>query len=236
MKTSSLLSLVFGILFLASGCVLHIEKGSGQPASEDRALDAFEDVELDGALDVAVVGGDEHRVQISGDDNLVESLVTEVDGDTLIVRTPHNTVFEPRLPLKITVETPELRNVNLNGSGDLRVQGIDGEKLSADVAGSGDVTVDGDWRELEAQVAGSGDIKLYGRSKHLDARVAGSGDIDARGLRALNGRAEVDGSGDVRVCVQKELVVRIAGSGDVHSYCGAEQVRKTISGSGDFHD
>jgi hypothetical protein len=221
---------------LASGCVLHVEEGSGKAALEDRNLESFEDVELAGALDVAVVGGDDHRVRISGDDNLVESLVTEVDGDTLIVRTPRQTVFEPRLPLEITVETPELRNVTLAGSGDLRVRDIDGERLSADVAGSGDLNVDGDWRELDAKVAGSGDIKLFGRTKRVDARVAGSGDIDARGLRALNGRAEVDGSGDVRVCVKKELVVRIAGSGDVHSHCGAEDVKRTISGSGDFHD
>ena len=227
------LSAVFA--FALSGCVLEVEQGSGQFASEERAVSSFDDVELAGSLDVTVTGGESHRVVVSGDDNLVDSLVTEVDDGVLVVRTPHQTVFQPTLPLRITVETPELRNVSLDGSGDLHVRDISGESLSADVAGSGDVSVDGDWRKLTAKVAGSGDIKLYGRSKKLTAEVAGSGDIDARGLRSLDARAEVAGSGDIKVCAERGLRVEIAGSGDVRAYCGPQDIDVNISGSGDFH-
>lgn len=73
-------------------------------------------------------------------------------------------------------------SVSMAGSGDWGASSIVTDDLSIVLTGSGDVeiadvNVDG---TLSASVAGSGDILINGKAKKVSAKVAGSGDISGR--------------------------------------------------------
>lgn len=85
------------------------------------------------------------------------------------------------------------------------------------VAGSGDVRMASVSRWLKAEVAGSGNVRVDGgRVDNLTANIAGSGDVDFRGAAgSLN--VSVAGSGDVRAASVSGPVKRtIIGSGSVY--------------------
>jgi hypothetical protein len=125
----------------------------------------------------------------------------------------------------------EVRLTNA-GCGDWTIANIKG-LLHIDEAGSGDVRA-GTAGELRVRVAGSGDILAREIGGPIEVDVAGSGDVIAASVSGPL-KAQVMGSGDVRVNAghATEMVVRIAGSGDIRFAGVADSLSVTIAGSGD---
>lgn len=89
-------------------------------------------------------------------------------------------------------------SLSIAGSGDWGAGDIKANNMSISIAGSGDVkvaTVDINDR-LSATVAGSGDIHLNGKATDVDVKVIGSGDISGR-LTYDNISKNKMGSGDI---------------------------------------
>lgn len=133
------------------------------------------------------------------------------------------------------------RNIHIStGSGSMNVsQGkvVVGLALpvAPDVAvqGSGDATLwDLQQEAIELEVAGSGDIQIQGRVAMLEAEVAGSGDIDATELVSDRARLSVAGSGDIEAHVRRSVKAKVAGSGDIRIYGNPDQRDTKVAGSG----
>ena len=75
-------------------------------------------------------------------------------------------------------------NLNLQGSGDLKVAGVTGSEISAMLQGSGDLKV------------GSTNI-----TSTVTAKLSGSGDMDVLDIRANSVSGQLDGSGDMTLSV-----------------------------------
>ena len=119
------------------------------------------------------------------------------------------------------------------GCGDWTVANVKG-RLEINDAGSGDIKA-GAAGELTAHVAGSGDISMRQIEGAASIDVAGSGDVTAASLSGPF-RSNVMGSGDIRVDGghASEMVVRIAGSGDVRFGGVADNLNAQVAGSGDI--
>jgi hypothetical protein len=186
-------------------------KGSGKPGSEVRQLAAFDRVELAGSFEVDVGFGSAQRVEVTGDDNLVPLVTTEVTGSTMRVKT--SKAVRPQLDLVVHVVMPRLAMAEVSGSGQVTVHG-----LAAD--------------DVKLSVRSSGKIAIDGVVKHVDAAVSGSGDLDAAALVAERAGAVVSGSGSIELQVTQSLFARVSGSGSVHYAGNPPDVKKDITGSG----
>jgi hypothetical protein len=200
----------------ASSCIVNGgawggDRGSGVAASQTRTVGEFRRIEVRGSTDVAVTAGRATSVVVTGDDNLLRYVVTEVAGGTLVIRQESGS-HSPRVKLLVTVSTPALEGVAIHGSADVTVHGLSAERFRAHIAGSGDLAVAGRTGELEASVSGSGDMRLYD-------------------LLAQRAAVKIAGSGDVQVNVQQTLEARISGSGDVR-YRGDPHTQISVHGSG----
>ena len=87
----------------------------------------------------------------------------------------------------VYVTAPGLSAAAIGGSGDMRIDRVEGGNFEASIGGSGDMEI-GALRADEASfsVAGSGDIRAAGTAERRDVSIAGSGDVDHR--RAANAR------------------------------------------------
>jgi hypothetical protein len=187
--------------------------GSGTATRETRTPGDFTEVEVACALDAEIVVGGERRVELSGDDNLLPLITTEVRGGRLVIGTRKN--IRPKSKLALRVAAPQITVVEVSGSGDVTLHGARGDKLTLDIAGS--ATIRGD-----------------GAVRRLSVNVSGSGDVEVEPLAAEQAEVVVAGSGDVSLSASRSLAVTISGSGDV-SYRGDPEVKKTINGSGSLH-
>jgi hypothetical protein len=187
-------------------------EGSGVPATQARDVAAFHSLELAGSNNVVIRVGEKQSVVVRADDNLLERATTEVQsGKLVIANTPGS--FTTKSPMSVEVNVPTLDALTLTGSGNIVVDGIDAESLTATVPGSGTLT-------------GSGTVT------RLDVTVGGSGAVQFTRLVANDVRAVVSGSGSIFVTATKSLDASVSGSGAILYAGNPQDVTKSVTGTG----
>ena len=212
------------------------EKGDGQLKTQERQLPAFQKVELRTSLDVVITEGATARTRVTVDGNLQPLLLTEVKGDTLVIRTEGRGIDESD-GSRVELVMPKLAAVHIQGSGDVRVErSSPADALELTVQGSGDLSYRGSARTVTASVQGSGDIQLAGgKADRLDVTIHGSGDVSAKALPVRDASVRIQGSGNTELTATGgELSFDVRGSGDV-TWWGQGQVKQsTVRGSGEI--
>jgi hypothetical protein len=204
----------FDVLGGASGSTTSnaATEGSGVPATQARHVAAFTSVALAGANNVVIRIGEKQSVVVRADDNLLDHVTTDVRSGTLVIsNTPGS--FTARSPMRVEVDVPALDAVTLGGSGTIVLDGIEAERLTVTLPGSGTLT-------------GSG------TATRLGVTVSGSGVVQFTRLVANEARAVVSGSGSIFLTVTKTLDASVSGSGAI-LYAGNPQgVTTSVTGSG----
>lgn len=209
--------------------------GSGKVVEDKRAIGNFSRLRLDSAITVHARPGAAPALTLKADDNIAPLILTQVEGDTLVVKVKPNTALRTQNPMVVTVDFTRLTHADLRGSGDLNVSALKGEQFELSLAGSGDVRLDNaELGRVQARLAGSGDIWLKGRADDASYNIAGSGDVHAIDLQARRVTVDIAGSGDVKVHATESLAVQIAGSGDVAYAGNPAKVTSRVVGSGDL--
>lgn len=210
--------------------------GSGKVVDEARTVPAFTRIRMDGPFNLRASPASNPSVVVRADDNLVQQVSTEVEGDTLVIKSRPGHSLRSRQPLLITVGTSFLVGLDMRGSGDARVESVKGERFELQLSGSGDARLtDLALRTLVVGLAGSGDITAQGRCDDAQLTIAGSGDLHMAELKTLRTTVSIAGSGDARVHASQALNASVAGSGDVHYSGNPGSVKSSVAGSGSVH-
>jgi putative autotransporter adhesin-like protein len=201
---------LFAVVLLLAAC--SVTRGSGQLATESRAVSGFSKIDLSGGGELTIQKTGTESLSISAEDNLLPRLTSEVSNDTLILGTKPNTTILPQQQITYTVTVKDLTGVAVSGSGNIRVPDLTTTALSISISGSGTITVNG---TVEDQ----------------DLEISGSGGYEAAQLTSKTVKADISGSGTANVMATNVLDVEISGSGTV-TYSGNPQIEQEISGSG----
>ena len=186
-------------------------QGSGHAATETRDVARFSALDLAGSNNVIVRVGGKQSVVVHADDNLIDTVTTQVDSGRLVIGTAGSFTTKSRMYVDITV--PSLDALILSGSGNLVADQIDAEKLTV-------------------TLAGSGVVRAAGTVTRLDATLKGSGDVQLGGLVARDAHAVVDASGRIVVNATNSLDAAVRGSGVILYSGSPEHVTKNVTGSG----
>jgi uncharacterized membrane protein len=187
-------------------------QGSGVGATQRRELASFSGVELAGSNNVTIHVGEAQLVAVHADDNLIDRVTTEVRaGDLVIGNTPGS--FTTRSPMSVEVSVPALTALILTGSGNVSVSGIDAQRLTV-------------------ALSGSGFLIASGTATRLDVMLSGSGDAELEQVIVSNVDAVVSGSGQIVVTATKSLSASVPGTGAIVYSGNPAQVTKKVSGTG----
>lgn len=186
--------------------------GSGSVVQREIAVGDFRQLELDGSMNVEIRQGATPRLVVMAEDNLIDLVEAETEGDTLALGTRGS--FRTRIGLRGILTVPSLEATSIKGSGDIDLDGWNAEALAL-------------------RVMGSGDIRMSGVVDRVDAHVMGSGDIDLRSATIREANARVNGSGDIRLGSLDRLVARVSGSGDIDAH-DVRSLEESVNGSGDI--
>ncbi len=226
---ASFLALALGFSALSSSCIIHIGgeadwdwddgdyyhefHNAGVETTEVRTVTDFKSIEVNGSTDVNVRVGEATTVAVNGDANLVKQLETEVVGDRLMIGLKPGK-YRSVKNLKVTVTTPALAGVAVNGSADVQISGLTGGPFETRIAGSGDISARGEIDALTASIAGSGDLKLSQLcAREASVQISGSGDASVHAVESLS--IAIQGSGDVFYSGDPKVTASVAGSGNV---------------------
>jgi len=236
---------IFAVIVLLAGSGVSIAKSHSSVKvnfSEvvDRHLSGFHAVDVAGSFDVYISQGSTESVKVEAPADIMNRIITEVDGGVLRIYNKHDTfnwgdLWGHHKKIVVYVVARDLNSINLSGSGDAFFkEGISANSLKLDISGSGDMTGRVDAKNLECNITGSGDMKLSGRAESSGVTLVGSGDYTARNLLTVNCAVRVSGSGDAQVNASERIDASVSGSGDVRYTGSAKLVNSRKNGSGDI--
>jgi len=230
------LSILWMILLVFAGANAQSERamrGNGEVVSQTRQTSSYDKITLSGDFDVELVAGTEGRISIQAESNLMDWIETETNDNELKIHLKKGKHVKHDKKIVVTVPVEQISEVSSEGSGDINGKlTLKATNFKVNLAGSGDINLSVEANQVKASVAGSGDIRLNGNASDLEVSVAGSGDINADELKAKNVKASIAGSGDIQVYSSESIKGNISGSGNIKYKGEANNVSKSIAGSG----
>jgi len=189
-----------------------VVRGNHQRAEQRRTLPCFERIRLLAAVDVSYQPADRCQVRLTGDSNLLDLIVTDVRGDTLVIDARRS--FQSEGPLQVQINSPRFRELDVQSAADVHLRRLKGP----------DLTIRAD---------GSSDLRADGRTGRLEVLANGSGTLDLGRLESNHVHVRVSGAADVIVHARDSLTVDLSGAGDVLYYGHPAEVNIKNSGAGD---
>lgn len=236
MKRSKLIILCFGAIISAiiTGCLNHSlisgVQGSGKIKTESREVENFSSILLKGSAHIYLSQAESFSVKIESDDNIIPVIETKVIKSQLIISNKESINASQ---LNIYISMPKLENYTVEGSGKLIGNNqLKCDKLSLNIDGSGEISLDLLAKDVDLLISGSGDAKFAGQCENFKINIDGSGDVKALDMATKTSYYQINGSGNIIGFVNETLSAEINGSGDI-SYKGSPQILKSKkSGSG----
>jgi hypothetical protein len=221
-----------------SACSQTRAEDGGPTVSRNYQVGNFQQIEVAGPYDVEVRTGANPSASARGSEKLLERTIVEVKGDKLVIRPKRETNWfggwSSKGKASFTVTVPQLKGATIAGSGDIKVDRVQGESFEGTVAGSGGLAVAAlDVQSLKLSIAGSGGVRAgSGKAQSAEYEIAGSGDVDAGAIQAEQAKVSIAGSGSVKAHASGTAAVSIMGSGDV-DVSGGAKCSVTKMGSGE---
>ncbi len=215
-------ALVVGTLFSslfsfgkASGRIFNFSigrgiRGSGNAVSENRNLSGFRSVEVGGIFKVEVVAQREFGVEVSADDNLLEYINTEVDGDLLKISTTRR--INPSSTMTIKISAPDIEHLDVSGVANVTVSDLKNSSFGL-------------------HTSGASKINLAGETDKLSIEVSGASKIDAEDLKSRAANIDSSGASKITVFATESVRAEASGASKVFYAGGATEVVKNTSGA-----
>ncbi|HEY0460546.1 MAG TPA: head GIN domain-containing protein [Pyrinomonadaceae bacterium] len=160
-------------------------QGSGNTVNEKRDAADFNAVEVGGVFEVEIVAQKDFSVEVVADDNLLQYIKTEVNGDTLEISSVKS--ISPKSAIRVRIGAPNIENLQVSGVSKVSLANLKNDTLKVDASGASKIKVDGETKNLEVELSGA---------SRLDAENLKSENVNVDGSGASN--AAVNVSGDLR--------------------------------------
>lgn len=206
--------------------------GSGNQVTEDRQIQGVQRVELAIDADLEIRQGPVETLTVTGDDNILSVLLTNVSGEKLTIRYQPRINVRNRTPLKILLTVKDMRELRLSSSGSVKVLSLTTGDFDLVLSSSCNVNVQSiQADQITTHISSSGDVVIQGNADELNLDISSSGLFQAENLQVQNADVNLTSSGDATLWVVKNLAAHISSSGNI-AYYGSPIIRQTLTSSG----
>lgn len=232
----SVSSFLVAFAFLSS-CGVNVLRGEGNKTSKTASVSPFDKVDIctSSKINITVGEGNTQSVVLSGYENILKHIKTEVKDNTLFVSYDLDDTWSidaDEMEVRITV--PVLKGLSLSGAPDANIHGnVTGTEFVLDASGAGEITIDNmNVDKFVADLSGVAELQIKGGTvKQASYDLSGAGSIEAYPLQTEETVASISGAAKSEVTASKKLDASISGAGSI-TYKGTPQVTEHISGAG----
>ncbi len=239
-KKVRMISIIIMSSILVSACgipYINVTRGSGVITTQNREVGGFDSVQVDGAGQIIILQGEEESLEIQAEDNIIDRLTSEVQGNTLVLGYRDSVWRNSIIPTKriiYTLTIDDLSEITINGAADLEIDSLETGALALTINGAGQVTIDQLSAEsLNVKIAGTTDMTIAGQVTQQLVSIEGAGNYKAGDLQTSTTSIEIDGLGSATVWASENLDISIDGGGNLRYY-GSPNVTQEINGFGDI--
>lgn len=234
-------ALLFMSLFVLTSCFDFMqtgEEGSGKVIREDRTVGNFSKVSVSEGINAFITMGDKESVTVEADDNLVPLIITEVNGDRLVVKIQDGYGVKSSKALNVFINAETITGLKASSAADIKMEtDLTASKLSCDASSGADIDLLGvEVDDFDGNASSSGEIegeRLTAKSATMNASSAGdikfnngalekatletssSGEISAFKVEAKTCKANASSGGHIKIKVSDELSAHASSGGRV---------------------
>jgi hypothetical protein len=206
--------------------------GSGTLISETRQLSGVNRVELTINADLEIQQGSQESITITGDDNIVPLLQTNVSGGRLTIRYQPQVNVRTVHQLKLVLTVVDLSGLSASSSGTVNVGPLTTGNFDLNLSSSCDVNLQNlEADKLTTHISSSGGVNVRGTANSLTLNISSSGNFEAGDLQVQEANVTLTSSGDATLWVTNSLLANLSSSGNV-AYYGNPTVNQHATSSG----
>ncbi|PPK87272.1 putative autotransporter adhesin-like protein [Neolewinella xylanilytica] len=191
--------------------------GSDRLATETRPVLDFNEIRVGDAIAVEVSAAPRFLVTVRGNDNLMDRIVTDVQGDRLRIHMLPGNYRE--LDVTVAIEMPELNALDLSGASEGRLTGLPSgaDEFVLELSGASTATAENaSATDLILGLSGASVASLY----DLEVSVA---------------EVNLSGASEASVRIADRITGSLSGASTLH-YRGEPDISVTTSGASELHN
>jgi len=206
--------------------------GSGDIISDTRTVRAFSGLEVEGPFEVIITTGSPDKLVIEADDNLMEYVETEVDGNTLEIRLSRR--FNLRdAHLKAYVSSGEINKVHASAAANVTTKTglVSANKI--DLSSSSGASINGnvDAPNVTGKASSGSKLDLRGKARNLNLSSSSGATIHAYDLLSENTSASSSSGASIQTFASLDMNASASSGGEV-TFRGPGRVKKNESSGG----
>ncbi|MFY7744645.1 MAG: GIN domain-containing protein, partial [Erythrobacter sp.] len=179
-------------------------------------VESFDQVDVSGAFKVYVFVSDRPtEVALVGPRSMTADVIATVNGGILTIRFREGAErsWNPGAGVNVTISTPKLTAVKIDGPTLMEISGPTGDSFAATTQAAGSIEITGlDVGSIALATKGAGSISVGGSAREATYSTGGAGSIDAKRLRVTNAKMAVGGAGSIYADVSGESEVTLGRS------------------------
>jgi len=211
-----------------SGCTPPVKmiRASGNIVTLDREISEFQRLDVSHAFTVDITQGESYAVTLRVDENVIDYLEVEKDGDTLKIGLQPGLISTTgSVTMEASVTMPELRGLELSGASKGELGGFESAgRLDLHLSGASDLRGELVAGDVDVKASGASDIRLDGSGGDLTIDASGASTLDLEMFSVRDVRVELSGASKATVNASGTLDVDASGASTVY-YVGEPDVR-----------
>ncbi|WP_163322460.1 head GIN domain-containing protein [Draconibacterium mangrovi] len=208
------LSVIILSLFTSSCLLQSTVKGNGNVTTEERDLEDFNALNVSRGMNVYVTMGNDYKVVVEADENLHNSIVTELHGEELRIKAID--IIRNASSLKVFVTLPQLEAAKSSSGSNVYSENILNVKnIDLAVSSGANLTFSLNADEVNAKASSGSNIFLEGNAGSINAKASSGSNIKAGDLKAKSAQANVSSGANIWLSTEEELQATASSGGNV---------------------
>lgn len=182
--------------------------GNGKTVSESREVSSFKAISLEGAFNVTLEQTDKEAVKVEADENIIPTIITIVENDTLKVRMKDNKTIQNMGKLSVAISLVTISGINTEGAASLSSMDtlhLNGLDMNLQGAGATRLNLVADKLTINTGMAVT--LFLAGKANEVKINQNGAGTIEAFNLKSEKLTLKTSGAGRAEVFASQELSI-----------------------------
>lgn len=231
----------FAILFplfaalLLSSCIFMgpSVRGNGEVVEDVREVGKFSGVKVTSGMNVHFVQGDEPRVVVVADENLLEIIETKVIGNTLEIRARAS--IWSATSKKVVITTNNILEIQGTAGSNIYTDGrLTVNELAIRASAGCNFKMDLDGQSVDVSVSSGANVFLTGESKQFFAKTTSGANLKAEDFKAEVSEISVSSGANAWVNTMRELTAHASSGGNIFYYGSPDRTNTSSSSGGNI--
>lgn len=232
MKTTKFTLLAF-VLFATTSCMFDGFgiQGNGNVTKENRKISSnFDAIKVSQGIDLYLTQGNEVDLSVEVDENILELLVTEIEGNELKIYFDKNV---SRATKKVYLTVDSFEKLRASSGAHVKSEGtFKAENMILKTSSGASMRVKIDSKTIDCSTSSGSGIKVSGNASTFYGNASSGSQIDAEDLIAENSTAKASSGARIDVYASESINAKSSSGGDIDVYGNPKSINKSKSSGG----